>query len=207
MPLGAEAPSRWREDPWVVATTSFAPCFITGWSAAEHWALTEQIFRDVVITTGATVRQRAVTMQGTTFRVHALDATKHFGTRTVWRGRTKVSVADPARMVIDMLDDPARGGGIRHVADVLSNYIAGEHCNEDRLLDYAMRLGNRTVFKRLGYLAESLKLGTPKLIDACFWEKSSGITLLDPSVKKPGRILKRWNLRINVTIEAPGEPA
>jgi len=33
------------EDPWLVAERLFAPCYIGGWSAAEHWDLTEQIFR------------------------------------------------------------------------------------------------------------------------------------------------------------------
>src|SRR5512138_778465 len=32
------------EDPWSVATAMYAPCYIGGWSAAEHWGLTEQIF-------------------------------------------------------------------------------------------------------------------------------------------------------------------
>src|SRR5215468_882578 len=33
------------EDPWVLAEVTLAPCYVGGWSAAEHWGLTEQIFR------------------------------------------------------------------------------------------------------------------------------------------------------------------
>ena len=33
------------EDAWIVAERLFTPCYIGGWSAAEHWGLTEQIFR------------------------------------------------------------------------------------------------------------------------------------------------------------------
>ena len=36
VPLGASEPSAWREDPWAVAARVFAPCYIGGWSAAEH---------------------------------------------------------------------------------------------------------------------------------------------------------------------------
>ena len=33
------------EDPWVLARELFSRCYIAGWTAAEHWGLTEQIFR------------------------------------------------------------------------------------------------------------------------------------------------------------------
>src|SRR5512139_1249101 len=35
------------DDPWSVASRLYAPCYIGGWSAAEHWGLTEQIFRSI----------------------------------------------------------------------------------------------------------------------------------------------------------------
>ena len=39
------------EDPWVIAAQLYGPCYIGGWSAAEYWDLTEQIFRTVVVMT------------------------------------------------------------------------------------------------------------------------------------------------------------
>ena len=44
-PLEADDPGRWREDPWVLANKRYSPCYIGGWSACEHWDLTEQIFK------------------------------------------------------------------------------------------------------------------------------------------------------------------
>ena len=32
------------EDPWRLVTKIFTPGYIGGWSAAEHWGLTEQLF-------------------------------------------------------------------------------------------------------------------------------------------------------------------
>src|SRR5437868_6126194 len=46
------------EDPWVLAVAAFSPCYIGGWSAAEHWELTEQIFRSTLVVTSASVRSR-----------------------------------------------------------------------------------------------------------------------------------------------------
>ena len=31
-------------DPWIITVSLFAPCYIGGWSAAQYWDFTEQIF-------------------------------------------------------------------------------------------------------------------------------------------------------------------
>jgi predicted transcriptional regulator of viral defense system len=195
--LGAIVPSDWREDPWIVAVTTFSPCYIGGWTAAEHWDLTEQVFRDIVVMTAAPIRKRTVVIQDTVFRLKFLDPAKHFGTRVVWRARTKVHVSDPSRTLIDILDAPQIGGGIRHVAEIVSAYFDSEHRDDRYLVDYATKLGNRAVFKRLGYLIEVLKIHAPDLISRCRSMQSSGLSALDPGVQQSGLIVKRWNLRVN----------
>lgn len=207
VPLGAAYPSEWREDPWVVAATAFAPCYIGGFSACEHWGLTDQIFRDIVIITGAAQRETSVTIQDTVFRLKFLPEEKHFGIRPVWRGQTKVSVSDASRTVVDILDDPRLGGGIRHVAEVVTAYFDGEHLDDNRLFDYAMRLGNRAVFKRLGFIVETMGIDAPSVVARCLSALSSGVSSLDPSISIKGHITKRWNLRVNVALNPRGEDA
>jgi len=206
VPLGASEPSAWREDPWRVAASVFAPCYVGGWSACEHWELTEQVFRGVVVMTARPLRTIESEVQGTTFRLKHVPEDLHFGTRTVWRDRTRVKVSDPTRTLIDVLDDPRLGGGIRHVSAIVREYFAGTHRDERRLLDYGDRRGNRTVFKRLGFIIESLELGAPSLADACRPRVSKGLSRLDPSVGSKGRVLKRWGLRVNVELSR-GDPA
>jgi predicted transcriptional regulator of viral defense system len=201
VPLGATAPSDWRADSWVIAATMFEPSYIGGWTACEYWNFTDQLFRDIVVVTARRVRVRTPKIQGTRFWLKVIRADKKFGTMTVWRGQTKVEVSDPSRTIVDILNDPKIGGGIRHVGEVLVAYFESEHRNEDILLNYIDRLGNRTVYKRLGYLAEALGISVPRTIEVCRDRMSAGLSLLDPSVRAPGRITKRWNLRINVAIK------
>jgi hypothetical protein len=40
----------------VVAAEVWNPCYFTGWTAAQHWALTEQVFRTTVLKTSERVR-------------------------------------------------------------------------------------------------------------------------------------------------------
>ncbi len=205
VPLGATSPTEWREDPWLVAAKTFAPCYLGGWTACEHWGLTEQIFREMIVVTTRRVRHRREEIQGNRFRVKVVAKGRMFGLVDVWRAQSRVKVSDPARTIVDLLDDPALGGGIRHVTDVLRNYFDGTSRNDDQLSEFAERIGNRTVFKRLGYLLEILGIRSSKLTKLCAKRMSKGLSSLDPSGKPTGTILKRWGLRLNVKLGSVSE--
>jgi predicted transcriptional regulator of viral defense system len=115
-----------------------------------------------------------------------------FALRPVWRGTVKTEVTSPAKTIIDRFDDPAIGGGIRHVAERLANHVTREDASGDALLRIADRLGNRAVFKRLGFLAERLD-GWQALAESCRERLSSGTAKLDPSAPCP-RLVTRWRL-------------
>ena len=198
--LGTISPASRKEDPWVVAAHILEPCYIGGWSACEHWGLTEQIFKDIVVFTSHRVRNRKMSIQDTLYIVKVVRPEKLFGTSTVWREQTKVRVSDPTRTLVDVLDDPSIGGGMRHVAEVVRQYFEREHKDEVELLDYVKRLSNRTIYKRLGYLVETLTLEAPNIIDTCQLNLSKGYSTFDPTVSGKGRFLRRWNLQINVTV-------
>ncbi len=204
VPLDTRRPGEWVEDPWVVAQRVFDPCYIGGWTACEHWELTEQLFRTVLVVTAKRVRDREPVLQGLPYRVTVRAANKLFGTRPVWRDQVRVQVSDPSRTMIDLLDDPTLGGGIRTVADILSEYFRSEHRNDTLLVDYGDRLGNRAVFKRLGLLLEHLGVDASELEESCLDRRSSGLVALDPSVGAKGRIVRRWGVRVNVTLGVPG---
>lgn len=198
-PLEASQPHAWKIDPWISAEKAYAPCYIGGWSAGEHWGLTEQIFRDLLVVTACPVRHTRQKIQESHLSLHHRDQSRHFGVELVWRGQARVAVSDPSKTVIDFLADPRWAGGMRHGADMLVAYFE-DHLDETKLLDYSERLGIRTVYKRLGYLTELLDLGSAQLRSTCHDRLSKGISDLDPSSPCEGPILTDWALRINVRI-------
>lgn len=200
VPLDAARSGAWVEDPWIVAAKAFSPCFIGGWSAAEHWGLTDQVFRTVVVITARAMRRREHTLQGMPFVVSRRQEETFFGLRPVWRRNIKISVSDPSRTIIDVLDDPSIGGGIRHVALILQEYLSSDHRNDELLIEYGDRLGNRSVFKRLGWLLE-VSGNEGRLLEACRARRSTGLAKLDPTVEASGKIVRRWGLRVNVALE------
>lgn len=204
VPLDARRSGQWVEDPWIIADRVFRPCYIGGWSACEHWNLTEQVFRTVLVVTAKKVREREPVIQGMPFLLTVRSNDKLFGTTAVWRNQVRVQVSDPSRTIIDILDDPTLGGGMRNVADVIHEYLTSEHRNDSLLVEYGDRLGNRAMFKRLGYILEQVETDAVELLDACRSRRSSGLIALDPSVDTKGTIVRRWGLRANVTLGAPG---
>jgi predicted transcriptional regulator of viral defense system len=80
--LGAD---RVLDDAWILVPALFDPAYVAGRTAAEHWDLTEQIFKDIVVVTGQPIRQRRQTRQGFEFTLKHLTPSKIFGTKSVWR--------------------------------------------------------------------------------------------------------------------------
>lgn len=205
VPVDATNPATWSEDALIVAAAVWSPCYFTGWTAADHWALTDQVFRTTVLKTTKRVRASSVQLLDHDYLVtHASSAAMGWGMKTDWRGEVKLHIADPARTVIDIVDSPRLGGGIRHGAEILATYL-DDH-DAMTLIDYGDRLGNRTVFKRLGYIVEILAPDRGDLIDACRARVSAGISPLDPDGPPGGHRVSTWGLRVNVQL-APEEPA
>jgi predicted transcriptional regulator of viral defense system len=195
IPLQAASADIALEDAWIAAASLFAPCYIGGWSAAEHWGLTEQIFRSVCVITGSRPRRRTQQLRGTNFLLHSTGPDKLFGTQSVWRSRVRVSVSDPARTILDMVSDPSLGGGIRPVADALDVFLREHRKIAPRVIDYGIRLSNGAAFKRLGFLLERSHPDESDLIASCRAHLTAGYSKLDPKLACD-RLITAWHLWI-----------
>ncbi|HVE45040.1 MAG TPA: type IV toxin-antitoxin system AbiEi family antitoxin domain-containing protein [Gammaproteobacteria bacterium] len=181
------------EHPWAVAEKLFHPCYIGGWSAAEYWGLTEQIFRTLVVLTIARPRNRKPVIHGTDFLLHTISKQALFGLKTIWQEKIKVSISDPTRTILDFLIDPKLGGGIRMTVDMLKEYLKSEHKNLPLLIDYANRLNNSAVFKRLGFLLEQYASNELNIINTCKEQVTISKTKLDPQLDAD-KLITRWRL-------------
>jgi predicted transcriptional regulator of viral defense system len=201
VPLGTLSPAQRKEDPWIVAARVFNPCYIGGWSACEHWGFTEQIFNNVVVVTGKKVRTRNNSIQGFGYLVRSVPPDKIFGTKTEWREQTKIQVSNPSKTIADILDDPSLGGGIRHIAHIMGEYFRQNTRNDEELLSCLEKNKNRAAYKRLGFLVEALKVNSQIIVETCRARMSKGYSMLDTTIKSKEKVLRRWNLWLNVTIE------
>ena len=193
VPLESRTADIALDDPWLIADRLYAPCYIGGWSAAEHWDLTEQMFRTIIVMTTRKPRNRSPVVKGTSFMLRTVPAKAMFGLKSVWHGQVKVSISDPSRTILDVLNDPLLGGGLRSSVDFLTNYLQSENRDLKLLVEYAVRLGNGAVFKRMGFLLERLVPDEQEIIDSCRAKMTKGNACLDPALASD-KLVTRWRL-------------
>ncbi|HED08519.1 MAG TPA: hypothetical protein ENI57_10425 [Ignavibacteria bacterium] len=201
VPLSSITTTPIIEEVWPLAVNLFEPAYISGWSAAEHWDLTEQIFNSLSLVTQKPQRKSVQIINGIKFRVRVLKKKYFFGTKTLWFGSNQVEVADPSKLIIDIMDMPDFGGGGRHSIDIVKAYWNSELNNPEQILEYAIKYRRGTVMKRLGFLSE--KFNAPvskKWLQKCRSYQSAGISNLDPNSPGRGKISSKWNLRINIPL-------
>ena len=204
VPIESESADVALDDAWSVAAAMFSPCYVGGWSAAEHWGLTEQLFRSICVMTATRPRERQLVLRKARFELHTVALAQFIGMKIVWRGGTRVQVSDPARTLIDMLADPALGGGIRNVAEMLACLFHDQPKEAAKLASYAARIGNGAVCKRLGFLLQRDHPDQTALIESCRTHLTTGYAKLDPALPTD-RLVTAW--RVWVPAGEMREPA
>ena len=201
VPLSSASGQPVVEDPLAVAMALYAPCYISGWTAAQHWELTEQIFNAVMIYSAKPQRRSSQEVGGVSYRIRRVPKNAIFGITKLWSGTVAVQIATVHRTVIDLLDAPESGGGGRQTLDIVRAYWRRADADPEALLSLATRLGRGSVFKRLGFTAE--RFGSPgdPWLERCRARLTAGIALLDPTGPKRGPIISRWRVRINVPLD------
>lgn len=192
VPLDALTTGQVLKDPWILMPALFSPGYIGGWTAAEHWDLTEQLFRSIFVFTAKPFRLKEQSVQGVSFTLHRVPETALFGLKPVWRGQMRVPVSDKHRTIVDLLAEPATGGGIRHAEHCLRNYLRSNEADAATLIAYGEKLGNGAFFKRLGFLVSQVP-GNDALAEACRQRLTQGNAKLDPALPCR-RLVKAWRL-------------
>lgn len=191
--LGAES---YTIHSFVIASLLVEPYYIGYWSALNYHGLTDQTPPAVYI--ASTKPRNSRRILNTEFRFVTIPARKMFGTEETEIEKRKVVISSPEKTIVDCLDHPEHSGGVEEVAKTL--YFAKDEINPKKLVLFAKKIGNTAVLKRLGYLAEVLKLeDCLKLLAVA--KLGSGYSLLDPTLPKRGKIRETWKLVLNAPID------
>lgn len=185
--LGLE-PERVLSNPLFIANRLVDPCYVSYWSALHFHGLTTQPPRTVFCAT--TRKKNPLNFRGQTYRYVLVKPHKFFGYRRELVGGLPVLVADEAKTIVDGLDQPRYAGGLSEVAQGLSAALPG--LDLTLLVDYAVRMADKSLASRLGYLLE--RLGRP----ADGLPVSEGAVALDPERPRTGAHDTRWRVVVNV---------
>jgi predicted transcriptional regulator of viral defense system len=183
---------------FLVAMEIVSPAAIAYWSALNHHGMTEQLPRTVFVATNHPVRHPPKEALGITFKIISLRPSKFFGIVRDWIDERSFWITDKEKTIIDGLDLPKYIGGVGEVAKALAK--VWNELDEAKLADYAAKIGNSAVTKRLGFLMEALGVGDPEaLLKAS--SLAPGFSPLDPTLPREGKHNRRWNLLINAKVD------
>lgn len=203
--LGFE-PERVLSNPLFIACHLVTPGYVSYWSALHTYGLTEQVPLTVYVAT--TKKKPPVEYAGQRFRFVTIQPRKFFGYRREQVDGLPVLIADEQKALIDSLSEPGYAGGIAEVAKALRTALDGVDLNT--LVDYANRIGDRTLGSRLGYLLDLLGRSVEPCDDATVADaghgaphliRSSSLVKLDPSRPARGQRAARWRLDVNLSLD------
>jgi predicted transcriptional regulator of viral defense system len=197
IPLEAGYEANYLFDSFLIASFLIEPYYIGYWSALNFYGLTEQVPLTVFI--ASTKRKRDFSLKKLQFCFIKISSKKFFGLSNQWILNKKIKISDKEKTIIDCLDHPEYCGGIVEVAKGL--WYGRDEFEYDKMLDYALMIGNRAVVKRLGYLCETVGVGDEAFIDRLRKQITRGYSKLDPNSLAKGEYKSRWNLYVNLSKE------
>ena len=199
IPIEAGSQRTYSEDALVVGCALARPAAIAYWSALNYHGLTEQIPEVVFVATTAGKFNPTPEVQGVRYRFIRVLPRKFFGVVSMPAGQKQIQITDLEKTVVDALDHPIHTGGLIEGAKAL--YTAWSELDRDQLLEYADRLDNSAVCKRLGFLLERVGLGSVDYLEQVRRRLRPGLSKLEPLNPNTGPCCTRWNLRLNMDLE------
>jgi len=179
---------------FIVAMELVKPAAISHFSAMNFHGFTEQLPHLVTVSTDHRISRPLRQSIGFSYRIISLRPARFFGIDQEWIDERSFRITNREKTMVDGLDLPEYAGGIGTVSDALVR--AWPDLNEERLIEYAVRMGNSAVVKRLGYLMEISGLGNSGSLRQS-GTLAAGYPRLDPALPPVGKYNKRWGLLIN----------
>lgn len=187
--LGFE-PERVLANPLFIANQLATPSYVSFWSALHYYGFTEQTPLTVFVAT--TKKKRPVVFRDQPFRFVTVQPRKLFGYRRETVGGLPVLMADEAKAIVDSLAEPRYAGGVAEAAKALRAALA--EIDLATLVEYANRMGDKSLGSRLGFLLA--KLGRlPASEDLIH---SASLVKLDPSRPANGHLDEIWRVNVNL---------
>ncbi len=188
---------KWTLDSYYIASRLVEPYYIGYYNMLNLYGWTEQVPLVVNISTTKRMKPRAIL--GVKYNFVMVSSGKFFGAIERYVSGYKIMVSDKEKTIVDALDHPEYCGGILEVAKAL--YNAEKDVKWETVIEYARKMGNGAVFKRLGYLAEAMGLALPEgIMQEIRRNLTEGYAPLSPEIKGNGNYNSKWKINENVRL-------
>lgn len=186
------------KDPYVLGTfITPIESAIAYWSALHLHGLTTRFPDRIYIKT--TTRKKSKQVFGVIYQFITVREDRFIGNTTSGYGDHIYPVTDREMTLVDCFDQPRYAGGF---PDLVAAFVHAE-VDQGKLIKYAQALGNISIIKRMGYLAELMdKPRFKRFISFALNMVNPRYVLFDPLGINEGGFNNRWKLRLNLSEDA-----
>jgi len=150
VPLEAGVKSLYSEHGFIIASHLVSPYYIGYGSALNSHGFSEKVPANIYVVSYKRRNDRIILY--TKIKFVTLSKSKLFGLENLVISGKTVKISNVEKTIADCLDHPEYCGGIDEVAK--SIYFEHKDIDMKKVVSYAIRMGNKTIIKRLGYLLE-----------------------------------------------------
>lgn len=195
IPLEAGTESIYTEHEFVIASNLISNYYIAFLSALNFHGMTEQTPFTVFV--AATERKKNRTIHDIPYNFIKIDKKKFFGYEKYAVASSQINISVPEKTIIDSLDHLEYSGGIIEVVKGLNE--KRDELNIDKMVNYAVKINNGAVVKRLHFLMDFLNFDIPNDVENKLINNySDSYSLLDNTLSDKGKYRSKWKLRINI---------
>jgi predicted transcriptional regulator of viral defense system len=181
---------------FVIASHLAKPYYISFWSALNYHGLSDQIPKSVFIATKKA--KKALVILNTEFVFVQLKNSSFIGIEKIEVENKKINISNVNKTITDCLDHPEHSGGIEEVARAI--YFNHEELDLSKVKDYALKVNNITILKRLGYILDKTGLLEKNKDIFKDIQLTKGYSKFDTISKIRGKYNEKWKLNINIDI-------
>lgn len=168
-------------------------------TAASYHGLLQQASRTYYVVT--TSRHAPTLAEPAEFKIVRVPRSKFFGLQDAEKYGAPIVLSDLEKTIVDAVDRPDRVGGIASVAQIIAN--AKPRMDHARLVEYARRMGTKSLAQRLGYLLDHVlphERPPREARKALLQLRGDAFVALASTKQHPrtGRYISEWRVVVNV---------
>ncbi len=141
----------YREDAILIADKLVDDTFLSHYTALSLHGLEERYTNRIYVTTH--LRQRNIRYHDVHIQFITVIPERFFGMEEIPYSNATVTISDRERTILDVVNNPRYGGGWTEVISCLKNL---ETVDWEKLQSYLVRIDNKSLARRIGYLMEKL---------------------------------------------------
>ena len=182
-----------KKDPLLIASNIIWPSYISFWSALRYHNLTEQLPQDVMVITTRTRKKRKIDFNNIKIIFIKIKPKYLFGYRKERYHGAYIFMAEPEKALIDSA--LFKKISFSEIYSVMKNNLST--INIELLLAYLIKIRNKALIKRFGFLLDNLGTGAHKKLKKFIDFK---YIPLDYSLPAKGKKDKKWKVIKNAQL-------